>query len=140
MQRRNPDINIPTIKSYLEIVYMHIHRENNAKYELSNQTPIFPMCVVGIVFIVESGKTHLRYSIYASRNFDAVYFIFIHSYFVPRWVWRCYLQNNLDILKPIAHSNEMRFQLINLKRENGWMMKYCRANLQRRNKKYIVLY
>ena len=28
MQRRNPDINIPTIDGYLEIVYMHIHREN----------------------------------------------------------------------------------------------------------------
>ena len=43
MQRRNPDINIPTIDGYLEIVYMHIHRENNAKYELSNQTLLFPM-------------------------------------------------------------------------------------------------
>ena len=74
---------------------------------------MFPMYVVSIVFIVESGKTHVRYSIYASRNFDAVYFIFIHSYFVLRWVWRCYLQNNLDILKATAHNNEMRFQLMN---------------------------
>ena len=84
MQRRNPNINIPTIDGYLETVYMHIHRENNAKYELSNRKIIFPMYVVSIVFIVESGKTHVRYSIYCSRNFDAVYFIFIHSYFVLR--------------------------------------------------------
>ena len=84
MQRRNPEIDIPKMNSYLEVVYMHIHRENNAKYELSNQTLIFPMYVVSIVFIVESGKTHVRYSIYCSRNFDAVYFIFIHSYFVLR--------------------------------------------------------
>ena len=81
LQRRNPDINIPTIDGYLEIVYMHIHGENNAKYELSL---MFLMCVISIVFIVESGKIHLRYSIYASRNFDAVYFIYIHSYFVLR--------------------------------------------------------
>ena len=84
MQRRNPEIDSPKINSYLEINNMHIHRENNAKYELSNQTLIFPMYVVSIVFIVESGKTHVRYSIYCSRNFDAVYFIFIHSYFVLR--------------------------------------------------------
>ena len=84
MQRRNPEIHSPKINSYLEIVYMHTHWENNAKYELSNQTLMFPMYVVSIVFIVESGKTHVRYSIYASRNFDAVYFIFIHSYFVLR--------------------------------------------------------
>ena len=80
-QRRNPEIDIPKMNSYLEIVYMHMH---NAKYELSNQTLRFPMYVASIVFIVESGKTHVRYSIYASRNFDAVYFIFIHSYFVLR--------------------------------------------------------
>ena len=84
MQRRNPEIDIHKIDSYLEIVYMHIHRENNAKYELSYQTLMFPMYVVSIVFIVESGKTHVRYSIYASRYFDAVYFKFIHSYLVLR--------------------------------------------------------
>ena len=84
MQRRNPEIDSSKVNSYLEIVYMHIHGENNAKYELCNQTLIFPMYVVSIVFIVESGKTHVRYSIYCSRNFDAVYFIFIHSYFVLR--------------------------------------------------------
>ena len=84
IQRRIPEIDIPTVNIYLEIVYMHIPRESNAKYELSNHTLMFPMYVVSIVFIVESGKTHLRYSIYASRNFDAVHFIFIHSYFVLR--------------------------------------------------------
>ena len=81
MQRRNPEIDSSKVNSYLEIVYMHIHGENNAKYELSL---IFLLCVISIVFIVESGKIHLRYSIYASRNFDAVYFIYIHSYFVLR--------------------------------------------------------
>ena len=34
MQRRNPDINIPTIDGYLEIVYMHIHRENTTECEI----------------------------------------------------------------------------------------------------------
>ena len=43
MQRRNPEIDIPKMNSYLEVVYFHIHRENT-RGTIQSDTSVSNVC------------------------------------------------------------------------------------------------